>query len=107
KKKFRVGQVRDTIAAVLKEKLKGLVYDPETSPGVARDLADSIKSDLKDLEFERYKLVVQVVIGEVRGQSMQMASRCFWDLETDDYAEATYNDGNVFGVGVVFGMFLL
>ena len=59
----------------------------------ARSLADEIKSRLKtELELPRYKFVVQVVIGEQRGEGVRMGCRCFWDPDTDAYAEETYRN---------------
>ena len=45
-----------------------------------------------ELELPRYKFVVQVVIGEDRGACVRMGCRCFWDAETDNYAEDTYRN---------------
>ena len=51
------------------------------------------RSKLKsELELPRYKFVVQVVIGEDRGACVRMGCRCFWDAETDNYAEDTYRN---------------
>ena len=36
--------------------------------------------------------MVQVVIGEDRGACVRMGCRCFWDAETDNYAEDTYRN---------------
>lgn len=30
--------------------------------------------------------VIQVVIGEQRGEGIKMGARCFWDQNTDGYA---------------------
>ncbi len=43
-----------------------------------------------ELPFDRYKFVVQVVIGEQRGEGVRMASRCFWDSDSDNYASETF-----------------
>ena len=45
-----------------------------------------------ELNLERYKFVVQVVIGEQRGEGVRMGCRCFWDSDTDGYAEDTYRN---------------
>ena len=42
------------------------------------------------MNLARYKYVVQVVIGEQRGEGVRMGSRCFWDSETDNVASETY-----------------
>lgn len=44
----------------------------------------------KEMNLARYKYVVQVVIGEQRGEGVRMGSRCFWDSETDNVASETY-----------------
>lgn len=36
---------------------------------------------------QRYKLAVQVVIGEQRGEGCRVAARCFWDQEADGWAQ--------------------
>lgn len=43
-----------------------------------------------EMNLPRYKYVVQVVIGEQRGEGVRMGSRCFWDSETDNVANETY-----------------
>eukprot|EP01052_Picozoa_sp_SAG31_P027636 SAG31_NODE_2600_length_5414_cov_3.077140_6_plen_127_part_00 len=69
---------------------------------------------LPDLNLDRYKFVVQVVIGEQRGEGVRydgyishqiafscsrndspvgicrMGARCFWDENTDAYAQEVY-----------------
>lgn len=42
------------------------------------------------MNLPRYKYVVQVVIGEQRGEGVRMGSRCFWDSETDNVASETF-----------------
>ncbi|CAM9870384.1 unnamed protein product [Ectocarpus sp. 4 AP-2014] len=53
-------------------------------------ICDEIKNGLKEMNLPRYKYVVQVVIGEQRGEGVRMGSRCFWDSETDNVASETY-----------------
>lgn len=47
-------------------------------------------STCAEMNLARYKYVVQVVIGEQRGEGVRMGSRCFWDSETDNVASETY-----------------
>ena len=58
---------------------------------------------LLDLGLDRYKLIVQTVIGEQRGEGvkyvlinlyqvyyiiyLRMGCRCLWDMDTDNYAQ--------------------
>ena len=45
-----------------------------------------------ELNLERYKFVVQVVIGEQRGEGVRMGARCFWDDNTDGYAQEVFQN---------------
>lgn len=40
--------------------------------------------------FDRYKFVVQCVIGEQRGEGVKMGCRCFWDSDTDNCAQDVF-----------------
>lgn len=39
-----------------------------------------------ELKFERYKYIVNVVLGEQHGAGVRMGTRCIWDAEADAYA---------------------
>ncbi|XP_046853922.1 dynein light chain Tctex-type protein 2B-like [Xenia sp. Carnegie-2017] len=41
----------------------------------------------QDLKLDRYKILVQVVIGEQKGEGVKVACRCLWDSDTDNYAQ--------------------
>ena len=45
---------------------------------VAKELSDVVKEKVKGLGFDRYKLIVQVTVGQKVGQAMRIASRCLW-----------------------------
>ncbi|XP_029069597.1 tctex1 domain-containing protein 2 isoform X2 [Monodon monoceros] len=68
--RFRPSVVRDCIHAVLKEELANAEYSPEEMPQLTKRLSENIKDKLKEMGFDRYKMVVQVVIGEQRGEGV-------------------------------------
>ncbi|XP_038571596.1 dynein light chain Tctex-type protein 2B isoform X1 [Micropterus salmoides] len=88
--KFKPAVVKECIRETVREQLSGMRYDPEQVPELSRSLADCIKGKVKNAGFDRYKIVVQVVIGEQRGQGVKMSSRCLWDSDTDNYAEDVF-----------------
>uniref|UniRef100_A0A8D2MGR2 Dynein light chain Tctex-type 2B n=1 Tax=Zonotrichia albicollis TaxID=44394 RepID=A0A8D2MGR2_ZONAL len=59
----------------------------------------------KEEGFDRYKMVVQVVIGEQRGEGVNMAARCFWDADTDSCAHDVFMNDSLFCVVAAFGCF--
>ncbi|CAN0039697.1 unnamed protein product, partial [Scytosiphon promiscuus] len=59
-----------------------------------------------DMNLARYKYVVQVVIGEQRGEGVRMGSRCFWDSDTDNVASETYINDSIFCVATAYAVYL-
>ncbi|XP_029988937.1 LOW QUALITY PROTEIN: tctex1 domain-containing protein 2-like [Sphaeramia orbicularis] len=103
--KFKPAVVKEYIREIVRDRLSGVRYNPEEVPELVRSLADSIKDKVKNAGLDRYKLVVQVVIGEQRGQGVKMSSRCLWDADTDNYAEDVFMNENMFCVAAVFGSY--
>uniref|UniRef100_A0A9L0S9P8 Dynein light chain Tctex-type 2B n=1 Tax=Equus caballus TaxID=9796 RepID=A0A9L0S9P8_HORSE len=103
--RFRPSVVKDCIHAVLKEELANAEYSPEETPQLTKHLSESIKDKLKEMGFDRYKMVVQVVIGEQRGEGVFMAARCFWDADTDNYTHDVFMNDSLFCVVAAFGCF--
>eukprot|EP00959_Pyramimonas_sp_CCMP1952_P146944 3075678-Pyramimonas_sp.AAC.1 len=66
--RFRQGKAQEIISEVLKTKLTNVTYHPDNTSTWTREIADDIKGRLKEMGLERYKFVVQVVIGEQRGE---------------------------------------
>ncbi|XP_006003142.1 dynein light chain Tctex-type protein 2B [Latimeria chalumnae] len=103
--KFKPAVVKDCIHLVLKEELDNKQYEPEEVPTLTKSLSETIKDRLKELGFDRYKIVVQVVIGEQRGEGVKMVARCFWDADTDNCARDIYMNDSLFCVAAAFGCF--
>ncbi|XP_026091215.1 tctex1 domain-containing protein 2-like [Carassius auratus] len=80
-----------------------------------------------DVGFDRYKLIVQVVVGEQRGEGVKQASPtlntvcgnlrklfftqyvftgCFWVADTDSYARDIFMNDSLFCVTAAFGVYL-
>merc|ERR1711924_569743 len=86
KDKFRPGPVTQIIKDVLESKLQNEKFSAENSGEKCKMVADEIKEQLKELRLNRYKIIVEVVIGEVKGQGVHKGCRSFWDPDTDSQA---------------------
>ena len=53
----------------------------------------------------RYKIVVEVVIGEQRGEGVRMGTRCLWDSDTDSYASDVFMNDSLFCCAAAFGIY--
>ena len=93
KEKVSISSMREVIQVCLTEELTGWKYDGEKCAEAVKKLTDTIRNRLKSLGYDRYKFVVQVLIGERREQGVRSGTRCFWDASTD--SQATENFVNV------------
>ena len=80
-------------------------YDPVRSKILAKDLATIINKKIKDLELPRYKTVSSVTIVENRGQGLEIATRCIWNTNTDNYATYTYTNKSLIAIGHVHAVY--
>ncbi|XP_057696018.1 dynein light chain Tctex-type protein 2B isoform X2 [Corythoichthys intestinalis] len=103
--KFKPAVVKECIRETVKAMLSEAEYDPDEVSELTSTLADRVKNKVKKLGFDRYKLVVQVTIGEQRGQGVKMSSRCLWDADTDNYAEDVFMNESLFCAVAVFGSY--
>jgi len=105
--KFKPVAVKETIHEVLTEYFAGRKEYDSAEVGLwSAELCDEIKSRLKEAGYERYKLVVQVVIGEQRGAGVKTTSRCLWDNDNDNWASDVFMNENLFCVATAFGCFV-
>uniref|UniRef100_A0A8V0YQ87 Dynein light chain Tctex-type 2B n=1 Tax=Gallus gallus TaxID=9031 RepID=A0A8V0YQ87_CHICK len=105
-RRFKASAVKECIRAVLKEKLADVQYDPEAIPQLTKSLSEIIKDRLKEEGFERYKMVVQVVIGEQRGEGVKTASFVWWLHLAASTIEDICTKGQRWG-RILEGIFLL
>ena len=47
-------------------------------------------TDTSGLDLPRYKHVVQVIIGEMKGAGVRVGCKCLWDQQTDKVAQETF-----------------
>lgn len=69
--RFRSAIVQQLIHKILIHTLQSVSYDSESCSIISKKLADDIKNELKTLDFPRYKFVINVVIGEMKGEGVK------------------------------------
>jgi len=103
--KFKPAKVKELIHNVLTSNLLEKEYDSEQALEWTQTICDAIREQAKELNLERYKIVVQAIIGEQRGEGVKMACRCLWDSDTDNYAQDVYMNDSLFCVAAVYGIY--
>ena len=102
KDKFRDAPVRAVISEVL-ARLKTQNYTGDVT--LAKQTADEIRDRLRDLNLPKYKLFVHVIIGETRGQGIQVSNRCFWEAETDAFVSESVKNDTLYAVATAYGLY--
>ncbi|XP_070562361.1 dynein light chain Tctex-type 5-like [Ptychodera flava] len=102
---FNPTKVRQMLESTLEHYLHDKTYEHQTSKVLSSKISEVIRHRVKSMEFRRYKIVVNVVIGELRNQGLKMVSRCVWNSSTDNFASATYKNSSLFAITTVFAVY--
>ncbi|KAJ8924403.1 hypothetical protein NQ315_007199 [Exocentrus adspersus] len=102
---FNVEKVDRILEAVMMEALENLTYDPDKCPTQAKWASLTIKAKVKALEFDRYKIISIVTIGEKHSQDVFVTCRFLWDAEKDRYSTFAMENTYVFGIAQCFGLY--
>jgi hypothetical protein len=105
KRKFRPAQVKSVIRQVLVSKLESQEYNADNIQNLIKDVADTTRDKVRELDYRNYKILVHCLVGEQRGEGMRMGCKCFWDSDTDNMAEEVYINKNLFAVVTVYGLY--
>jgi len=106
KDKFRPSEVRSQLKEFLDRTLQDIKYDHAQASALSKSLSEQIRDQLRASQHPRYKLMVQVVLGDKKGQAVRVGTRCRWDADTDSLASYTYTNETLFCVVVVFACYL-
>jgi len=116
KVKFSYERVGRLVHAILdsrlrsaSEKLSGSTksFFEESADVLTLSITDEIRASVRDMSFERYRLVVVVNLGETAGgiADVRVASRCLWDPRFDTFVEANVLTPELYAVAVVFAVY--
>ncbi|CAD8075366.1 unnamed protein product [Paramecium sonneborni] len=104
--KFYPSKVRKVIQEIIDDKLKDETNDANNTPILAEELVKRIRSKVRDsTKMPRFKIAIQVIIGEVKGQGCKVTSKNLWDPAWDNYASYCFQNETIYGVAIVFGVY--
>ena len=104
--KFAQPTLEKFIHKFLERNLIDYVFEAETAPVKSDEILRELREEIKTLRLLRYKFIFQVVLGELKGQGVRLASKCLWDTNFDNYASATYFTDSYYCTAVVFGFYV-
>jgi hypothetical protein len=102
---FSTPKVRKEIYKVFENYLGDVTYDPIRCAKMCLDLSVLVKDKIKGLDFPRYKIISNVIIGQCNDQGLESASRSIWDAKNDNFAYVVYTNTSLFAIGIVHGIY--
>ncbi|XP_060841896.1 dynein light chain Tctex-type protein 2B-like isoform X2 [Rhopalosiphum padi] len=104
--KFKTHLAKEAIQETLLKHLKDKEYSQIQAEVLSKTIASEIKDRLKDQCLDtRYKLMVQVVLGERHGAGTKVGARCIWDADTDTQASDQFLNETIFCMAAVFAVY--
>ncbi|EZA56381.1 hypothetical protein DMN91_010390 [Ooceraea biroi] len=103
--KFKPLSAKEIIHDVLFDQLAMKSYDAQAAAQWTKDIADAIEKRIKDLQFKRYKYIVNVVLGQQHGAGIKIGTRCIWDTEADTYAYDSFINDTIFCTAIVYAIY--
>lgn len=80
-------------------------YESHQFTQLSKDLSRLIKDAMKTLNYDRYKYVIQVVLGQSTDENLMMTCRCLWDIDQDNYLSYVYSNRKIFCAVTIFALF--
>jgi hypothetical protein len=100
--KFNPCKIKKVAYETLEKHFKNFNYDSTKSKEFAKIVSDEIKIRIKPLIFKRYKIIVNLTIGQSLGQNVMITSRSLWNAETDNSCTIEYTNKTMFALATVF-----
>lgn len=103
---FNADKVDSCISKLLEAELKELLYDSETIKDVSLQIAKNTLTQVKALNYPRYKLVCVVQMGDIKSNpSMISSSRSLWNKATDNYSVCHYSNNTLYAILMLFAVY--
>mmetsp|Transcript_12591 Transcript_12591/g.22434 ORF Transcript_12591/g.22434 Transcript_12591/m.22434 type:complete len:131 (+) Transcript_12591:172-564(+) len=106
--RFMKAKVEEACTPVLHEYLKGKVWTDEKdlNTDMSQSVTNLIMEKVRELDFSRYKIIVQTNLGENKGHSVRVASHCLWEPSLDSSAEIKFTSESIWCCVVIVGLYV-
>ncbi|XP_016317672.1 tctex1 domain-containing protein 1-A-like [Sinocyclocheilus anshuiensis] len=94
----------EIIKHIVDERLETVEYSRSCSD-ISKELSDCIKTAVKKLLNDRYKLVCYVAIGQLKDSVVNCSSRTIWSPSSDTFTEYIYKNRSLFAVCILFAVY--
>ena len=108
-KRFNASDLKEKVKTILEGKLKDFNYNPQDFGGNAQ-FSNGLAAEVRNIiqkggTMKRYKLNVQIFLGEKRNQRVTIVGKAWWDDYVDNYISYTYRGEYFYCTCIVWGFY--
>ncbi|XP_077296155.1 dynein light chain Tctex-type protein 2B-like isoform X2 [Arctopsyche grandis] len=103
--RFQSLNVKEIINQTMQDILSECTYESSQAEKWVKDVSNTTLDRVNALDMKRYKLIVQVILGEVRGAGIKSGMRCIWDSECDNFTSDMFQNDSLFCHTTVYGVY--
>lgn len=105
KRPFKHDDCYSILQNLIEFNLQNYVYNPKTASRLCLYLSEEIKIRVKKLDFDRFKIICVVTIGQKYHQGYKSVVKGLWDAKRDGYANFVYDTTNLFCNGTIYAVY--
>ncbi|CAG5048886.1 unnamed protein product [Parnassius apollo] len=106
KKHFHQENVKKILQKIVDSELKEIEYSEKIIPDLCLTLAENIRTAIKEENYDRYRIIVSVSIGQKRQQSVHVFHSFLWDHQRDAFVTHNFENCHIYANVVVYGVYL-
>ncbi|XP_026320996.1 tctex1 domain-containing protein 1-B-like [Hyposmocoma kahamanoa] len=106
KVRFNIEKVGKILRNIVDAELEEVQYNDKAIPELCLNLAESIRLAIKEQNYDRYRIIVCVSIGQKRQQGVHVYHSFLWDPDRDVYVAHNFENCHIFANIVVYGIYL-
>lgn len=89
---------------ILSTSLQNVKYEPNKCKDLVQILSDEIKNRVKTILYKRYKIIVQMTIGQA-GESIIIASRSLWNPDVDNSCSVQFSNNSIHAIVAIYAIY--
>lgn len=86
-------------------KRKFAKFDTKLTIALCRSLSEEILNNIKQRNYDRYRIIVVVTVGEKYHQTFHQSTKFLWDAENDAFANYIYDRPDIYIIATVYGIY--
>ncbi|XP_012136786.1 dynein light chain Tctex-type protein 2B [Megachile rotundata] len=103
---YHADDVDKIVQNIMERKLSIVTsYDPQQAAQLTSEIGTDVQKAIIRKDYDRYKIVTQVGIGQRLDQGIHASFQCLWDVERDNYSYYVFENNHIYAWCCVFGIY--